>query len=110
MSLLNRKNQTAETETKPKTFSGKWYPGMPDFSDPYQEFEWLEKYEAKHGLGEPELDVDGAIGEIAKYLPMGSSPSEANLLSKAYQVAEGTISAQEAANQLSNKKIIIKKK
>jgi|GEM_PF-4577281 hypothetical protein len=95
---------------QPKTFSKKWYPGMPKFSDPLDEIDWLEEYEAKHGLREPEFDVDGAIGEIAKYLPMDSNPSEANLLSKAYQVAEGAMSAQEAANLLSSKKIVIKKR
>lgn len=95
-------------KVQPKTFSGKWYPGMPNFDDPMDEMEWLDNYEAANGLS-AELDVDGAICEIAKFLPMGSNPSEVNLLTKAQMVAEGLMTAQEAANQLSNKKIIIKK-
>jgi len=57
-----------------------------------------------------ELDLDGAISEIAKYLPMGSSPSERNLTSLAMRVAEGEMTAQEAAIRLSSKKIITLKK
>lgn len=55
-------------------------------------------------------DWEGAIGEIAKYLPIGASPSESNLRELAYQVAEGKMTAATAADRLSNKKIIIKKK
>lgn len=70
------------------------------------ELEWLDN---QSGSNDWDTEVNEAIGEIAKYLPLGSNPSEANLLSKARQVTEGTMSAQEAANQLSNKKVIIKR-
>lgn len=107
MSLFDGfENQAPKTQLK--TFSGKWYPEMPVFSDPCEEFAWLEVYEAAHGIGMP--DVEGAMGEVAKYLPMDADPSAANFLGKARLVAEGVITASEAARQLSSKKIILKRK
>lgn len=69
------------------------------------EFEYLDSLQPDwEGL------VNQAIGDIAKYLPMGANPSGANLESMAYQVVDGHLTAQQAADRLSNKKIITLKK
>jgi hypothetical protein len=60
--------------------------------------------------GEGDGGVLDAQGEIAKYLPMGCNVSEWNLHKMAVRVSEGELTAQEAAQRLSSKKIIIKKK
>ena len=80
---------------------------MPSFDNWEDELDWIEKYESENGLGEPSLD--DIIGEIAKYLPMSASPTEVALWRVAVEVAEGRLTAQEAANRLHNKKVIIKR-
>jgi len=93
---------------QPNTFSGKWYPGMPEFSEPEDEFTWLDNYEAANGLDlNSRLNV--AIADIAKHLPMGYPVSNAVLERWAYQVIDGTVSAQDAATKIASKKIIIRK-
>lgn len=82
-------------------------PAGVSFSSIDDELEYLDSLSQSSESNE---QVQQSIGEIAKYLPMGCNPSDANLMNYAYQVAEGELSAQEAANRLSNKKIIIKKK
>jgi hypothetical protein len=55
------------------------------------------------------MELDEAIGEIAKFLPMGANVSERSLNSAACDVAMGKISPSDAANRLTSKKIIIKR-
>jgi hypothetical protein len=62
---------------------------------------WLNFQEDDDGL-----TLDDAIGEIAKYLPMGANPSQSNLRAAAGRVLDGKSTAQEEAQKLSSKKII----
>lgn len=93
--------------TQPKTFSGKWYPGMPSFEDPLDEMEWLDNYEYHNPTGE--RTEEDEIGEIAKYLPSGHTVNNSLLVDAARRALDGISTAQEEANRLSSKKIIIKK-
>lgn len=72
------------------------------------EYEGIDDWEDEEG-DNFEQRVREAIGEIAAWLPVGACPSNANLMDKAYRVAEGGLTAKDAANLLSNKKIIIKR-